>query len=71
MKSKICSKCHCSIMRTHHELLFWFKCSVCGFTEFDLEMLSERDRKNAEKNKFATATNIINEKTWKPWLDED
>ena len=58
-------------MRQHHELLFWFKCSICGFTEFDLEMLSEQDKKLAINNKFASRTNIINEKTWKPWLDED
>lgn len=71
MKPKVCRECHCAVMRPHHELLFWFKCSICGFTEFDLDLLSERDKELAENNKFASRTDPLDERIWKPWLDDE
>jgi hypothetical protein len=58
-------------MRPHHELIFWFRCSICGFTEFDLELISPKDRETALKNKFASRVAPLDERVWKPWLDDE
>ena len=57
-------------MRPHHELVFWFKCPICGFTDLDYELLSPNEQKNATRNKWAKLGEI-DSKIWKPWLDDE
>lgn len=59
MESKVCKKCHCAVMEPHHELVFWFKCPICGFTEFNESFLSEQERKNATINKMANRATLV------------
>ncbi len=66
MKFKICTECHCAVMEPHSELLFWFKCPICGFSEFELKLLSERNKKIAKKNKYASRHDMIDERVRKP-----
>ncbi len=70
MDPRICKECHCAVMKPHHELIFWFKCPTCGFTELNLEWLSLRNRAAAKRNKFAKIDEF-DERIWKPRLDDE
>ena len=49
---KNCCKCHTVKMEPHPELLFWIKCSVCGFCELDLESIHPKDHELAKSNPY-------------------
>ncbi len=58
MNSKVCPTCHIVILRPHHELRYWFKCSVCGYCEFDINLIHPSQQALALANKFAKLSQV-------------
>jgi len=60
-----CSNCSITTMEPHPELYYWFKCQICGYSEFNLEWLHPDVRENASKHKFAKQPDLMIKDLWK------
>ena len=49
---KICKSCHMGVLKNHQELVYWFKCEICGWCVLDPKLLHPLQREAAEKDKF-------------------
>ncbi len=50
---KNCKICKLVLMRPHRELMFWYQCSSCGYTEFDINLIHPTKQDMARKNRMA------------------
>jgi ribosomal protein S27AE len=55
---KNCSICKIVLLQQHQELVFWFKCPTCGFTEFDIELIHPNKHTLALKHKMLRYDNL-------------
>lgn len=71
--SKNCKICSLVLMQPHKELMFWFKCSTCGYTEFDLNLIHPSRHEQALRSKYARydALEPVPIRTSDPLVDQE
>jgi hypothetical protein len=50
---RVCQNCYVAVLEPHPELFWWFKCPICAYSEFNLDLIHKNNWDAANANKMA------------------